>query len=94
MTVLDHPSTGEAFDRQREVERLNQKLTDHRFAMEAIALALATIERFDPGRHRLTGKLASYHELFRTVAFDEYRRCPNVRAAATLLDILISERYS
>lgn len=81
-----------AFDRQREVDRLNQLLDDHRFAMEAIGLALVTIDRYDPTEHKLTSQLGSYHRLFQTVAFAEYVRCPNIRAAATVLDILIAER--
>lgn len=84
----------DAFARQHEVSRLDQMLTDHRFAIEAIRLALATIDRYDPSAHRLTGHLSSYHQLFRAVAFDEYTRCANVRSAATLLDVLISERTS
>lgn len=105
-TILDRPSHGvipaatvpaagdDAFARQHEVRRLDQMLTDHRFALEAIRLALATIDRYDPSTHRLTGQLSSYHQLFRAVAFDEYMRCPNVRSAASLLDTLISERAS
>lgn len=82
----------DGFDRQREVDRLNQMVADPRFRLEAIALALATIGRYDPARHRLTGKLGSYHALFQAVAFDEYMRCPNIRSAANLLDRLIAER--
>lgn len=81
-----------AFDRQREVDRLNQQLTDHRFAMEAIGLALVTIDRYDPTEHKLTSRLGSYHRLFQTVAPVAYARCINVALAATVLDILIAER--
>lgn len=83
-----------AFDRQHEVDRCNQMVRDSRFRLEAIALALATIDRYNPADHKLTSHISSYHRLFRAVAPCEYGRCRNVRAAADLLDMLIAERAS
>jgi hypothetical protein len=85
--------------RQADDLRLLDGLGDRRFAGEAVRLARAAFEEFDPRRHRIShlggderqpGE-CSYSSFFREVVPDEFRVTRNIGLAGRVLDRMIAE---
>jgi len=90
--ISDH---GPEFD---EAAKLIQGLKDTRFMDEAIEMARAAFEKYDPAKQKLVrrgtktndGEM-TYNDFFRAETPDLFRYCRNVKSAIEVLITLIGE---
>jgi hypothetical protein len=81
-----------------EASALIQSLEDHRFIDEAIEMARAAYEKYDPAVHKLVrrgtkvneGEM-TYNDFFRQETPDLFRYCRNVKSAIEVLIILTGQ---